>query len=190
MSLQSDCRPSAPALETPRLILQPLGIGDAKAIQREFPHWEIVRLMASVIPWPYPEDGAASYIREIVLPAAARGEAWHWSLRRKSAPEELIGVISLMDGEDINRGFWLARGWQRKGLMTEACNCVTDYWFNVLGKPILRSPKAIENLASRRISQSSGMRISKTLDMPFVCGIRPTEIWEITQKEWRARQKL
>ena len=62
----------------------------AEQIQILFPHWEIVRLMASVIPWPYPSDGALVYIRDIALPAVARGEQWHWTLRLKTAPDQLI----------------------------------------------------------------------------------------------------
>jgi hypothetical protein len=36
--------------------------------------------------------------------------------------------------------------------MTEACDAVTDYWFDVLREPVLRVPKAA-NGASRRISE-------------------------------------
>ena len=176
-----------PDLETARLILRPLALDDAPAIQREFPHWEIVRLMAPTIPWPYPEDGADFYVRHIALPAMELGEAWHWSLRPKSSPDSLIGVISLIESEDENRGFWIARAWQRQGLMTEACNRVTDFWFDALGKTVLRAPKAIENLASRRISEQSGMRICKVIDKELVGGTFPTEIWEVTAEEWRQR---
>jgi len=48
-------------LQTPRLILRPLEVSDADRIQQIFPHWEIVRHLASVIPWPYPADGALTY---------------------------------------------------------------------------------------------------------------------------------
>ncbi len=176
-----------PVLETERLILRPLELADAPAIQREFPHWEIVRHLNPVIPWPYPDDGAESYVRDIALPAMARGEAWHWSLRPKVDPDLLIGVISLLEGEDENRGFWIARDWQRQGLMTEASIAVTDYWFDVLGKTILRAPKAVENEASRRISIRTGMTLLKTIQKRFMCGEKPAEIWEVSAADWRAR---
>jgi [ribosomal protein S5]-alanine N-acetyltransferase len=35
--------------------------------------------------------------------------------------------------------------------MSEAAEVVTDYWFDVLKFPVLRVPKATENIASRRI---------------------------------------
>ncbi len=32
--------------------------------------------------------------------------------------------------------------------MTEAVEVVTDYWFDTLGFPVLRAPKAVANIAS------------------------------------------
>ena len=39
-----------PNLETQRLLLKPLALDDAPAIQAVFPQWEIVRFLASQIP--------------------------------------------------------------------------------------------------------------------------------------------
>ena len=72
--------------------------------------------------------------------------------------------------------------------MTEACEVVTDFWFNALNFPLLRSPKAIGNVASRRISEKQGMRLVATEDRDYVSGRFPSEIWEITVEEWRARK--
>ena len=177
-------------LRTARLILQPLTLADAPAIQREFPHWEIVRLMAATIPWPYPDDGALSYLEHIALPKMAAGEGWYWSLRPLDASDTLIGVISLMLTEDDNRGFWIARDWQRQGLMTEAADVVSDYWFNVLGQTVMRIPKAIDNPGSRRISERTGARVIRTEERMMVCGPVMAEIWEITASEWRAYRQV
>jgi [ribosomal protein S5]-alanine N-acetyltransferase len=178
-----------PSLETPRLWLRPLTLDDAGQIQRLFPHWEIVRLLAAVVPWPYPPDGALTYIRDIVLPQMERGEAWHWSLRLKTEPETVIGVISLMTGEEHNRGFWIGLPWQGQGLMTEAADAVTDYWFDVLKFPVLRAPKAAANLASRRISEKQHMRLVATEEREHVSGRQPSERWEITADEWHTARR-
>lgn len=47
-----------PTLTAPRLILRPLELSDAPAVQAVFPRWEIVRFLAARVPWPYPPDGA------------------------------------------------------------------------------------------------------------------------------------
>ncbi|VVN76550.1 hypothetical protein PS685_05328 [Pseudomonas fluorescens] len=136
------------------------------------------------MPWPYPTDGALTYLRDNALPAMARGEEWHWSIRLKSAPGQLIGNISLMNEQDNNRGFWLAPKWQGQGLMSEASAAVTEYWFKPLGRSVLRVPKAALNVGSRKLSQRTGMRLIGTDEGDFVSGRLPREIWEITREEW------
>ncbi len=178
-----------PLLVTERLLLQPLELADAEQIQRIFPQWEIVEFLNASVPWPYPEDGALQYCRLAALPAIERGDEWHWTLRLRSKPEELIGAVSLAKTESMNRGFWLVPAWRNHGLMTEAVIAVTDYWFDVLGFPCLRAPKAIANVASRRISEKTGMRVVECIEHDFVSGRLPTEIWEITAEEWRAKRK-
>ncbi|MFJ3460611.1 GNAT family N-acetyltransferase [Achromobacter spanius] len=178
-----------PELVTARLVLRPLSLDDADAIQRTFAQWEVVRFLADKVPWPYPADGARQFLQNAALPAMRRGTQWHWSVRTRAQPDQLIGVVSLMDDEPgNNRGFWLDPAHQGLGYMTEASAAVTAYWFEVLGKPVLRAPKAIANTASRRISESSGMRLVGTEERGFVSGRHPAEIWEITREEWLAQQ--
>jgi len=180
-------------LETERLLLRPLELADAVQAQVLFAHWEIVRYLGSQVPWPYPEDGAHTYFRDFALRAMERGDEWHWSLRLKSEPEVLIGAIGLVrpkadSAEDMNRGFWLGLPWQGRGLMTEASDVVTDFWFDELGFSLLRVPKAAGNKSSSRISEKNGMRLVTKTERDFVGGRLPAEIWEITAEEWRAHR--
>jgi ribosomal-protein-alanine N-acetyltransferase len=179
-----------PTLETVRLLLRPIELADAPQIQDIFPQWEIVKYLANQVPWPYPADGALTFIRDIALPAIERGHEWIWTIRRKEESTTIIGSISLTKSENENRGFWIAPEWQRRGLMSEACDAVTDHWFESLKFPILRAPKAIANEGSRRISEKQGMRIVSSGDRDYVSGRLPSEIWEITAEEWRARKSL
>lgn len=173
-----------PTLYTERLILRPLELADAQAVQQQFAHWQVVRYLNAAVPWPYPEDGALTYLRDIALPAMAAGKEWHWSIRLKTAPEQLIGNISLMDQQDNNRGLWLAPAWQGKGLMSEACVAVTDYWFGILARPVMRVPKAAPNIGSRRLSERAGMRLIRSDEDNFVGGRFARDLWEITREEW------
>lgn len=174
-----------PTLESARLVLRPLSIKDAPQIQSLFPHWEIVRHLNKIVPWPYPVDGALTFLRESALPGMAQGDEWTWSLRLKTQPEQLIGCINLSRKGDTNRGFWLGLDWQGRGLMTEACDAVTDFWFETLGFEVLRVPKAKDNTASRRISLRQGMRVIREEMREYVSGKHPSEIWELTRDEWR-----
>jgi [ribosomal protein S5]-alanine N-acetyltransferase len=178
-----------PTLTTSRLILRPIEVSDADAVQALFPRWEIVRFLASHVPWPYPPDGALTFIRDVALPAMQQGTEWHWSIRPNTAPDRLIGVISLVDKPMDNRGFWLDPAWQGRGFMSEAVDAATGFWFETLERPVLHAPKAAANLRSRRISEQSGMRLIERVERDYVSGRLPAEIWEITRAEWRGRPR-
>lgn len=55
--------------------------------------------------------------------------------------------------------------------------------------PVLRVPKAVDNVASRRISEKQGMRMVGTGERNYVSGRLPAEIWEITAEAWRVRRR-
>lgn len=180
-------QPMTPILETDRLILKPLQLEDAAATQRLFPHWEIVRFLNEKIPWPYPEDEAFRFYRDVALPRVAQGLEWIWAIRLKDGPEHLIGSINLSMTSNDNRGFWLGLPWQSRGLMSEACVAVTEFWFNDLEKNTLTVAKAVGNAASRRISEKQGARLIAIEPRNFVSGRLPAEIWELTKNRWNAR---
>jgi ribosomal-protein-alanine N-acetyltransferase len=177
-------------LHTARLLLRPLQLADAPQTQRLFPQWEIVKYLNAIVPWPYPAEGALTYYRDTALPAIVRGNEWHWTLRLKKSPKKHIGVISLHKDAADNRGFWLGLPWHGQGLMTEAVIAVNDFWFDVLGFETLRAPKAIGNLASRRISEKTGMRMVAMEERNFVSGRSSCEIWEITANDWHKARAL
>lgn len=177
-----------PILSTERLLLKPLAPEDSSQIQRLYPRWEIVRYMVSSVPWPYPDNGAENYVNNVALPDMANGIAWIWTIRQRETPDEIMGLICLYDVEDNNRGFWLAPEYQGQGFMREASIAATDYWFNSLNKAVLRAPKAALNRRSKRISDSSGMRLIRTEKKKYVSGLLDSELWEITRDEWNAHQ--
>jgi ribosomal-protein-alanine N-acetyltransferase len=177
-----------PVLQTKRLILRPIELADAPQVQALFANWEIVKLLNNRVPWPYPPDGAETFIRDVALPAVAQGKQWVWTIRLKTEPDQLIGTINLTANGKENRGFWMGLPWQRQGLMTEACEVVTAFWFDTLQFPVLRVSKAAPNIASRRVSEKQGMRLVATVEKDYVSGRLPSDLWEITAAEWRARR--
>jgi [ribosomal protein S5]-alanine N-acetyltransferase len=177
-----------PTIETARLHLVPLRLDDAEQVQSLFGTWDVVRFLNGNVPWPYPSGAAHVYYRDVALPAIERGDEWHWTLRLKEAPNQIIGAIALHRHETNNRGFWMGVPWRRRGLMLEAVEAVTDYWFESLGFQELRAPKASANVASVRISEKTGMRLLARHDQSFVSGTLPAEVWGITRDEWLRRK--
>ena len=182
--------PPTPVLQTPRLVLRPVRSKDAPVIQRRFPHWEVVRWLDAKIPWPYPADGAATYVAAC-LEEMARGEKFHWAIIPKSGPADLIGIIDLWPDDGISRsqrGFWLDPEFQGKGLMTEAAERVTQYALCELGWPHLWLTNAQDNHPSRRIKEKQGARLVDLMIGEHVGGRGPQMVWQLSREDWLARR--
>ena len=174
------------ALTTARLILRGLTAADIPAMQKNFADYEIISHLAARVPWPYPEGGARDFI-EGLLPVQGKNR-WVWGLFLKTAPEETIGNVDLRRGEGENRGFWLARRFWGQGLMTEACDAVTDYAFGALGFERLILCNAVGNIRSRRIKEKAGATFLHVEPASFVDPALTThEVWELNRKTWAAR---
>jgi RimJ/RimL family protein N-acetyltransferase len=183
--------PPTPVLETERLVLRPLELRDAPAIQREFPKWEVVRHLLAKVPWPYPPDGAETNTRES-LEKRARGEQFFWAITLKGGDDELIGRIDLRPdmGDHEMRGFWLALDHWEKGLMTEAAEAVTQYAFEVLNWPHIWVTNAAPNVRSHAIKLKEGFELVDVVAGEFVEGSRPKEVWRLGRDAWLARRAM
>jgi ribosomal-protein-alanine N-acetyltransferase len=181
--------PPTPVLETARLILRPLAERDVPAIQRIFPQWEVVRYLNAQVPWPYPEDGAATNTA-MCLEKRAKGEQFYWAITLKGGDDELRGRIDLWPDDGARhdmRGFWLDPLLHGQGLMTEAAEAVTGYAFRVLGWPYLYLTNAVQNRASRRVKEKQGAEHLGVEAWPSASGPGERDLWKLTREAWLAR---
>jgi ribosomal-protein-alanine N-acetyltransferase len=178
-----------PTLETDRLTLRPLTEDDAPRIQELFPKPEILQYMAAAIPWPYPDDGAISFVR-YSLAAMDRGERYAWAITEKAGDDQPIGCIDLFPtNPDDNRGFWLGLPYQGKGYMIEAVAAVNDFAFDVLGLDRLILNNAESNIGSHRLKEKAGAAILEiTDDVPYVGGVDRQIRWTLTRERWHANR--
>jgi RimJ/RimL family protein N-acetyltransferase len=149
----------------------------------------VIRHLSSAVPWPYPENGAAEFIRDFILPNKGL-DRWIWGIFLKSNPSELIGGVDLWrKGIPENRGFWLGRKFWGRGVMTEAVAPVNDYAFDQLGFESLIFSNALGNVASRKVKEKTGALFLKTEQARFV---DPTyserELWELTKERWESHR--
>jgi len=165
-----------PTLQTERLILRPLAMSDAPAIQRHFNNWNIIQHLAQVVPWPYPENGAETFIARELERVAAGQVIYNWML-----------VLRGGDDPKGNRGFWLAERYWNQGLMTEAVTAVNDFAFRVLGVDVLHVCNAVTNEASRRVKQKTGAEFVGFIELPHHNGQTRAEKWRVTRKNWLRR---
>lgn len=182
--------PPTPVLQTERLILRPPREGDVPVMQRRFPRWEVVRYLHAEVPWPYPDDGAATHYEKIVSDTAA-GRQSFWAITLKGGDDELIGLISLWADDGVKRdqrGFWLDPEHWGQGLMTEAANRVTDYALVDLGWPHLWLSNAEANLASHRVKEKQGAAIVERTPRAYVYGEGVKVTWLLTREAWLTRR--
>jgi len=182
--------PPTPVLETERLILRPPLERDIPATQRHFANWEVTRYLTANVPWPYPDDGAAQHWSRMSRELTER-EKSHWAITLRGGDDELIGLITLWadDGEMRDqRGFWLARDYWGRGLMTEAADRVVDYALIELGWPHLWLTNAEVNAASHRIKQKQGARLIDRKPKQYVYGEGVGLTWLLTREAWLAHR--
>lgn len=207
-----------PILDTARLRLRPIRSTDAPRCQELFPHPEILKYMAAAIPWPYPDDGAVTYI-ETTLADMAAETRYVWAITLKdSLPSRegpgvgpdppfpggkrgggrgvdgddlMIGCIDLFPNNPIdNRGFWLGLPYQRHGYMTEAVAAVNDFAFDVLGLGHLVLNNAEPNIGSHRLKEKAGATILEVNDgVAYVGGVFRQIRWILTREQWHANRE-
>jgi RimJ/RimL family protein N-acetyltransferase len=184
------CHDANPLIQTERLILRPLAIEDAPAIQRHFNNWNIIQNLASVVPWPYPADGAADFVRLQLEKIAAGEDIYQWVLVLRHGDGEAIGNIHFRPGIDSakgNRGFWLAEPYWNRGLMTEAITAVNDFAFGTLGIDSFFVCNVASNNASRRVKQKTGAEFTGFIELKHHNGQSRSERWIVTRENWLRR---
>jgi RimJ/RimL family protein N-acetyltransferase len=181
----SDQSPALPVLETKRLRLREVLPGDIEGYTRGFVDFEVIKELAAVVPWPYPANGVADYINNMIIPNQGKGK-WVWGIFLKTDQRELIGVVDLWrEGRPENRGFWLARRYWGQGIMTEAVAPVMDYAFTALDFERLVFANAVGNVRSRRVKEKTGARVLRTEPAAFVNpAYHEREVWELTRDAW------
>ncbi len=180
-----------PVLHTERLTLRPCRLEDTPVIQRRFNHWDVVKYLAAQVPWPYPDDGAATNMVETLAEMAA-GKKMMWAITLKGAQDELIGRIDLWPDDGISRtqrGFWIDPEFWGQGLMTEAAERVTEYAFTELGWRHLWLRNGEANQASYRVKEKQGARVVDRVPSKFVCGEMMSVVWYLSADDWRAHRK-
>jgi RimJ/RimL family protein N-acetyltransferase len=179
-----------PTIVTERLILRPLSLSDAPAIQHHFNNWNIIQNLASVVPWPYPDDGAETFVRQQLERIAAGEEIYQWVLVLRYGDGQAIGNIHFhpRPGEPKgNRGFWLAEPYWNQGLMTEAIASVNDFAFVTLGIESFHVCNVVSNVASRRVKQKTGAELVGYIELSHHNGQSKAEHWKVTRQGWLGR---
>ena len=175
---------STPTLVTERLRLEPVGLHHAPALQRHFADWEVIRHLAAVIPWPYPDDGMVFFLETDLLPRIAAGKTMAWAIVPKDHGEA-VGLIEWRADPELedDRGFWLARPFWGRGYVTEAVVAFQDFVFFECGVERLEVRTAVNNPGSRRVKEKTGAVVVDRVTCAHHDGDE-AELWVVTKARW------
>ena len=163
-------------LETPRLVLRELELGDLDFIAELLAHPEVMHFW----PKPYTRDEAEAWIRKSQERYAADGYGYWLALDRTSGRpigqagllrQDLEGVIETGIGYIIHRPFW------RQGYATEAAAHCRDHGFGKPGKErivvLVRPENVVSQSVARRIGGKREREINFAGFVHTVFGISP-----------------
>lgn len=176
-------------LETNRLVLRRYQISDADDMYR---NWVTDPEVCRFWQWkPHKNIDETKTLLSGWISEYEKSDTYHWVIVLKKNAEA-IGYLYLADIDDINNSlsihYALSRKHWNKGIMTEACNCVMDFAFTVLGAQRIYSYHHKDNPASGRVLQKSGLRHIKTaykeiLEHEQISG--EYCYYEITVSDWK-----
>ena len=144
-----------PTLETERLVLRRLEMGDAQDI---FDYGKDPLVAKHVLWDAYTSVSEARAYVKYMLRKYRAGEPSSWGIEEK-ATGRIIGTIGYMwyqkDNNAAEVGYSLSRDRWNRGYMTEACRAVTDYLFAEGFEKILIEAD-VRNSASREVIRKTG----------------------------------
>jgi len=179
---------SAPVEET-YVDLVPVQMAHAAAIQAMA--CDPMITATTTLPEPYPRDGAATWIAD-VMPKHAAGTEYAFAVMMSSEwlagarSWKLVGSCGLImpgggqeranpaataDGVQPHEvgeiGYWVGRKFWGRGVATAACQLLADFAFTQTSLKAVDAFPLMENGASRRVLEKLGATFEGTLHNPF-----------------------
>ena len=135
--------------------------GDKGALVEHFKAREIYDTTLN-IPYPYSEADADRWLRRRIEARQRQGKEVTFALRKEDG--ELIGAVgadSLEVGASHRAeiGYWLARPYWGRGLMTDAVGAYVRYAFDELGLLRLSAHTLTFNVGSARVLEKNGFKL-------------------------------
>ena len=169
--------------------LDPIALAHAPAVQALASDHRISA--TSNVPFPYPPDGAASWIRYTLAQRAQGREINFAMFASPDGLETLVGVCGVLNIEGRpprgELGYWVGVPYWNRGYASAAARELVRRAFEEHGIETLYSSCLVRNPASFRVLEKAGFR-------HVGYGTHPHEKWtaadrfalfEVTREEWR-----
>lgn len=176
-------------METDRLLLRKYEVIDAEDM---FRNWLTDPEVSKFWGWkPHENLKETQLLLQGWISDYAKMDYYHWVIVVKEL-SEAVGYIYLneinCDEKSACIHYLISRRYWNQGIMTEACKAVLAYSFNKIGICKIHTHHHIDNPASGKVMQKSGMRYVETrhkriAESPQISG--DYCFYEITSEEWK-----
>jgi len=174
-------------INTERLLLRRINIDDTETM---FQNWASDPDVTKYMRWKTHKDIETtkgvinSWIKEY-----ENTNTYHWGIVYKEK-DKLIGTIAVTsinkDAQSGSVGYCIAKKYWNKGITTEALKAVLNYMFFKADFKKITASHIVENLASGKVMQKSGMKfkgIKKDGDKDCEGNLRNIAMYEIDRTE-------
>ena len=174
-------------IETDRLILRRFTMEDVEPM---FLGWATDPEVCMHMTWPPHENMEVT--RELLerwTGSYGAADYYNWAIVLKENGPKPIGNISTAHVKEITlcatMGYCMSRAHWGKGIMTEALTAVIDFFFDEVGFNRIDADHAVDNPASGRVMEKSGMRYEGTHRQAVRtnCGIVDIKKWAILKSD-------
>ncbi len=178
------------SIETPRLLLRRFTVDDAEAM---FRNWANDPQVTRYLTWPThksvteTEAVLRSWVEKYEAP-----DFYNWCMEWKETGEPVgnISVVNLNERAGwAEIGYCMSRCLWGRGIMTEALIAAEDYLFAKVGCNRIQAKHDVQNPASGRVMQKSGMTregVLRGYGANNRGGSIDVVMWSVLRSEWEA----
>ncbi len=169
-------------LESSRLVLRKFVQSDFDSLSRMHEDPEVMHFW----PRPYTREETQVFLERMWERYERDGYGLYAAVLQESG--EVVGRIGYLrqevdDRPDLEIGYMLAREQWGKGLAAEAARALRDHAFSLMDVDRIISLIRPDNVRSRRVAESNGMRVLKEVQHASLFHL----MYAITADEWRNR---
>ncbi|MDE7313062.1 MAG: GNAT family N-acetyltransferase [Eubacterium sp.] len=146
-----------------QILLRQWKQADAKALAQAADNPHIAENLRNVFPHPYTLEDAQWFINDCIA-NAGDGQL----LRAVEVDGTVAGSISISRGTDVYEksaelGYWLAEGYWRQGIMTQAVRMICEEAFGTMDIARIFAEPFAHNAGSRRVLEKAGFTCEGTM---------------------------
>lgn len=150
---------------TPEIHLSAITVADSADITEHLQYHEVSRYTL-LIPYPYTLEMAHDWIACIADDVQRNGRETIWAIRESAG--RMIGAIELQAGSAGKQhvseiGFWLAKPFWGRGIMTAVVKSVVERGFREFGVRRITAPIFAPNTGSGRVLEKNGFLVEASL---------------------------